>query len=543
MASIENKIEKFANSMNSVEFCNHFFAKGNEKTSCPIIVQEAIEFERITDNQVPEQISHAFGPAQVTPRYIIRKVMEYMPEKVNSIVDVFNNGFAAEIAMEYTDKYVNCIVTDDAEELCINLRCGSNTNVEITKTDNIFKTDLSEIKSDFIVADLSNNPVVVEQLLSESKKKIKKFILNYNADVKLGKSLMNQQYNIQFQNLLIEEKTHRKINNTHKISSSSCGFNICQIEAIHKFKLTNYTLCGIALCMSLMNPSSTVAIIVNNSILTNKLNNDIRIALTTTFNLQKVVAIDSKRSLIIFSNDDLEEDNHVTFSELKYEFWDDDTFCDDEFGNVQIEHEKGTIKNVAESGEFNLSVKIIQDYGYNMSYAKCKHFNLNLNENYHLVEVGSISAICNGQLKDEDGSDNGKYDLYTKNNILKTDIPGFANGKILITNNEIVHRADEFNCTKDCVIIESAEEYYLLFALLAFYTNDKKSISKTAISSFRIPFPNDKDDIQPWIDTLWPLYQGQKTGTRAAREKATKAFNIELAKFKSSVAEIITTVE
>lgn len=537
--------EKMASFTNEkMEFCSLFFNPSNDS---PEIIKEAIEFERITGNQVPEQISHPYGNTQVTPKHIVQKVMEYIPENTNSIVDVFNNGFASEIAINHPNKEVNCIVTSKAEEACINLRCGSEANVDIIFSDNVFKEDLSRAASDFVIADLSNNPIITENLLTDNQKKIKKYILQYNANVESGDVLMNTQYNIQYGELQAIEKMNRKNNNSHKVNSSSCGPIIGKIEADKKFKLSNYSLCGIALCMSLMSSSSTAAIIVNNSILTNKLVKsqngieDVRVALMTHFNLQKIIAIDSKRSLIIFSNnkDEADEESRVSFSELQCELWTEDTFYDDENGYVQIKYEKGSVKEVNETNEFELSSKVIREYGYMMNYAKCKHFNIDPADGYHLEEIGAIGKMCSGILKDEDGKATGKYDLYTKNGIKKTDINGFNDGKIIITDNEIIYRSDDFNCTKDCVVIESKEEYYLLFALLAFYPNNKKSISKTAIGSYRIPFPNEKDDTQEWIDQLWPLYQNTFIGSKVTKDKAIKLFDAELHKFKLSVAHTI----
>lgn len=491
-----------------------------------------------------------------------------------TLVDVFNSGFAVEARKTAVDINANCVITYERDQEDISLR---DINPILIPTLPFFHNFGEEDRFEFVMADLTLGDVQGEDSFEEIHfGKVIKWLKIYDTDAstKIGDTnetvLENiPSYTKQYSDI---KRDKASVDRTQKVTMLNCNTKIRRFGAVFSMKPTTFETCGIALCTSMLEVNGTAVVMIKNPILssTSNANLGIRRVLVECFDVKEIIQVNSKISAIVFcavedSEPKLVKDSRVqgevktkevVFSEIENDLFKADTFKDsitnefvdletlrakkklgeseitelDENKFIVLAGVKGQIKSSQVVTKSTVDVETIMNNNFILSrnFYNVKH--IVANENYKLYPIERCNClVLSGPHSDEYGRSEGEYPFFTKTQEMSCDEADFPDGGILIrSEGDIEYHDQGFSCSADCVVITSPEIWILLFILLSQEETIlfNRKISESSIKKVQIPLPMTEDRIQYWVDKLVPIYK-KDTKHSAKFKKAIGEFKKE----------------
>lgn len=355
----------------------------------------------------------------------------------------------------------------------------------------------------------------------EKRDKVKAFL---KSDV-VDDEEVRQRRKAQLKRIETEEKSDKKRNDQSHVSVSSSSMRIQKFAKDRGLKGNDKESCSLMLMMDMVEVGGTSIGVLKEGVFFNKTYKDLRRCLVEHYNVREVISVpqdqfentSTKTSIVIFDNTEVKT-SEVVFRDLVVERYEEDTFAEDEKGNIVLGESKDDICGVSDMIVSSATrAELLASPICSLNGKDYSKKEIVVGEGYELVKLGDICKIVCGKALPKNKAVQGPYNVYGGGSSSYTHneytVEGFnillsrvGTNNITLTNEKLYITDNGFSLKIKNESTKKIIGYYLFGNKERIFTlgngSAQKVITKTQLNKLQIPIPKSPAKIQAWVDKI-----------------------------------------
>lgn len=379
----------------------------------------------------------------------------------------------------------------------------------------------------------------------EKRDKVKAFL---KSDV-VADEEVRQRRKAQLKRIEAEEKVDKKKGEQSHVSVSSSSLRIQKFAKDHGLKGNDKESCSLMLIMDMVEVGGTAIGVLKEGVFFNKTYKDLRRCLVEHYNVREVISVpqdqfentSTKTSIVIFDNTEVKT-SEVVFRDLVVERYEEDTFAEDEKGNIVLGESKDDICGVSDMIVSSATrAELLASPICSLNGKDYSKKEIVVGEGYELVKLGDICDIRLGT-------------RITKKDNIEGTVPVYGGGDITFYTNKTNREKNtlivsRYALSKCCVRLLSTEFFlndsglslqskrielqgYVNYVMLSrtfqdtIYNNCitgsiQRNLNMNLFRKLQIPIPKSPAKIQAWIDKISDPYRAKMEKQNQIKELET----------------------
>ncbi len=509
------------------------------------IYSDILEIKLDSNGNIPTMIDPFGGSGGFTIGYISHMIEKYPDIDWSKNLDSVYHIDMNDDVVKYAGLEFMCL-TQYPPKMDENIRCQNTFTFEFPKKYKLIIT----------------NPPYGGDKNSKSaaynaREKIRKYLIDQIAELdEANDEDIIEQKQKQLKRLQRQDKLEvQKFQNT-KVSIGNSSKLVKQYAKTHKLIGNDKEAVSLILMMCLLEEGGTAVGVLKEGVFFDKKYASIRKHLTEKFNIISVTSVDAKQfentstktSIIRFDNTG--KTKKVEFYDLSVNKHEDDTFAENENGDIYIASMKGEINGLTKELKSTATVKQLKENNYSLNAKEYKLDTAEVPEvpdGYKLVKLGEVCTfLAKSKRNASYGKSEGEYPFYTSSDVVKyCDTADYTDMSIIVGTggNSSVHLSECFSCSADNLIMTHEDKNLLVYLFNYIKANFKRVILETMSGStighvtlkqlkeLEIPIPEDEEELKSITERIMEPYNAKLRAVADLKELESKV--------KARISEII----